>query len=259
MDTQQLEKFRVLLIGDNCTDVYQYGTVDRISPEAPVPIVKISHQEERLGMAANVQKNLEALGLDVVPVLGPLSIKTRIVDLRSKQHILRIDDDVKSEPLHFDFRDTLFQYDAIVISDYDKGWVSYELIEGLQHNFSGPIFIDTKKQDLCRFWKCYVKVNEYEFKNRWSICENLIITKGGDGAEYRQLHQPVQVFPGEKVEVVDVCGAGDTFLSALVAEFLNTDSISEAIQFANKASAISVQHSGVYTLTEEDIESIKRM
>jgi D-beta-D-heptose 7-phosphate kinase/D-beta-D-heptose 1-phosphate adenosyltransferase len=62
---------------------------------------------------------------------------------------------------------------------------------------------------------------------------------------------------GHSVEVVDVCGAGDTFLSALVYEYLNTSDIPSAILFANKASSIAVQHSGVYTLSLDDIKSIK--
>jgi len=62
MDTQQLKSFKILLIGDNCLDVYRYGSVDRISPEAPVPVFKFSHEETKPGMAGNVARNLEALG-----------------------------------------------------------------------------------------------------------------------------------------------------------------------------------------------------
>ena len=62
MDIQQLKSFKILVIGDSCTDVYNYGTCDRISPEAPVPILKTTYIEEKPGMALNVQKNLEAFG-----------------------------------------------------------------------------------------------------------------------------------------------------------------------------------------------------
>ena len=58
MNTQQPKKYKILLIGDNCVDVYQYGTVDRISPEAPVPVFKFSHEERKPGMAGNVANNL---------------------------------------------------------------------------------------------------------------------------------------------------------------------------------------------------------
>ena len=68
--TQQQNQFRILLVGDNCTDVYQYGTIDRLSPEAPIPIFVPTHAEERDGMAGNVFKNLEALGCQVTYLFG---------------------------------------------------------------------------------------------------------------------------------------------------------------------------------------------
>jgi bifunctional ADP-heptose synthase (sugar kinase/adenylyltransferase) len=248
---QPQKKSKVLLIGDNCTDVYQYGTVDRISPEAPVPVFKFSHREFLPGMASNVLNNLKSLGLSVDAMMGEKSTKTRLIDLRSGQHIVRVDDDVDSSPV--DLSTVNFEtYDSVVVSDYNKGFVSYDTIELLTSKFQGPIFVDTKKPDLVKFLGCYVKVNEQEYNNRRSNTSNLIITLGSRGAQYKN-----KIYPAEQVEVVDVCGAGDTFLSALVAEFLNTKSIVEAIKFANRASAIAVQHKGVYTLTEEDIKKIK--
>jgi len=252
------KKYQVLLIGDSCTDVYQYGTVDRISPEAPVPIFKHSHTETRPGMAANVQLNLESFGIEVTALLGPGSVKTRLVDLRSRQHVLRIDDDANATPMLFDSKLDLTHYHAVVFSDYNKGWVSYELVEVVRQKFGGPIFIDTKKQDLAKFWDCYVKVNETEYNNRWSINNKLIVTLGNRGAVYKELGRKEVEFPPDTVEVVDVCGAGDTFLAAIVAEYLNSRDINSAIKFANHASAISVQHSGVYALTREDIKKIKK-
>ena len=60
--TQQLEPFKILVVGDVCVDNYQYGVVDRISPEAPVPVFVPTREESRNGMAANVAANLVALG-----------------------------------------------------------------------------------------------------------------------------------------------------------------------------------------------------
>jgi D-beta-D-heptose 7-phosphate kinase/D-beta-D-heptose 1-phosphate adenosyltransferase len=56
MNTQQPRQFKILLIGDDCVDVYQFGTVDRISPEAPVPVFECTHEERKPGMAGNVLK-----------------------------------------------------------------------------------------------------------------------------------------------------------------------------------------------------------
>jgi len=255
MDIQVQKKFKILLIGDNCTDVYQYGTVDRISPEAPVPIFKYSHQETKMGMAGNVKKNLEALGCLVTFVTSKeSSVKTRLIDIRSKQQLLRIDNDAEARPV---IQESLLNldYDAIVISDYNKGAVTYEFIDWLRKTFKGPMFLDTKKQDIARFYGIYVKINELEFKNRHSINDSLIVTLGSKGAMYKTKRDPTYdiFYSTPIVEVADVCGAGDTFLSALAYQYLLTQDISYAIEFANKAASITVQHVGNYAPTLEEL------
>jgi D-beta-D-heptose 7-phosphate kinase/D-beta-D-heptose 1-phosphate adenosyltransferase len=244
-------KFKILLIGDDCVDVYQYGTVDRISPEAPVPIFKYIDEVSKPGMAANVKANLEAFGCNVNFLTGETSTKTRLIDSRSKQHIVRIDNDVISAPLSIDSEIPNI-YDAIVVSDYNKGTVNYELIEELIA-LSVPIFIDTKKTDLERMQGAWVKINELEYSKIKSECSGLIVTRGSRGAI--AIHHGIDI-SAPNVEVVDVCGAGDTFLAALVCSFLNTQDIEQAITFANHAAGKTVQHSGVYALTEQDITDI---
>jgi len=240
--TQRQKQYKILLIGDNCIDVYQYGTVDRISP-----VFKFSHEESRPGMAGNVYNNLVALGCNVYAVYGETSTKTRLIDTRSKQQIVRIDNDVHSSSAVITYK--LDNYDAIVISDYNKGTVSYELIESLRKDYSGPIFVDTKKTDLARLEGCIVKINSLEFSQIKTKCSNMIVTLGPDGAECNG-----QRFSAPRVEVSDVCGAGDTFLSALAYCYVNTASIEQAIQFAITASAVTVQHLGVYAPTLQELE-----
>lgn len=245
--------YKILLIGDDCVDEYQYGFVERISPEAPVPVFNYGFKEVRLGMGSNVKANLEALGCQVNAFLGNKSVKTRLVDVKSCQHIVRIDNDCISKPASVqEITSTMFynsSFDAIVISDYNKGFVSYNLVEELRKNFPfAPIFIDTKKTDLKRFEGCFVKINSDENNKAISYCSDLIITLGGDGVRYRDV-----VYKAKKVEVVDVCGAGDTFLSSLVYGYLKQGSIESAIPFANVASSITVQHMGVYAPTLEEI------
>jgi bifunctional ADP-heptose synthase (sugar kinase/adenylyltransferase) len=179
----QQKQFTILLIGDYCTDIYQYGTVDRISPEAPVPVFKFNYEEQRPGMAGNVYQNLIALGCDVQFLHGNTSIKTRLIDSRSKQHIVRIDNDVVSMPLELE-TDVPPVYDAIVISDYNKGTVSYELIEKLKHQ-GIPVFIDTKKTDLARLEGCYVKINSLEYSLAKTFPTELIVTTGKDGVQLK--------------------------------------------------------------------------
>jgi D-beta-D-heptose 7-phosphate kinase/D-beta-D-heptose 1-phosphate adenosyltransferase len=251
MDTVQQKKYKILLIGDDCNDVYTYGYVKRISPEAPVPIFEPHYTIYKDGMAGNVRENLQALGCDVNFLRGKPSEKNRLIDIRTKQQLLRVDRDVESDPITFE---TLIPpiYDAIVISDYNKGTVSYELIEELLKEVTVPIFVDTKKTDLARLKGCYVKINALEKSRATSLPDKdyLIITHGSDGAEWSDW-----VFPAQIVgDVTDVCGAGDTFLAALVYNFLQTNHMPDAVKFANKASAITVQHIGVYAPRLEQIK-----
>jgi bifunctional ADP-heptose synthase (sugar kinase/adenylyltransferase) len=251
MDTQQQKKFNILLIGDACEDTYTYGYVDRISPEAPVPVFEPHSTIHKDGMAGNVCKNLEALGCTVNFLHGAVSKKNRLIDRRTKQQILRIDHDAESQPIMFETAVPPV-YDAVVISDYNKGTVSYELIEDLVKEVTVPIFVDTKKTDLARLAGCYVKINALEKSRAISLpkIDHLIVTQGYHGATWNGWGFPAELAG----DVTDVCGAGDTFLAALAYQFLVTNSMSDAVKFANKAAAITVQHVGVYAPTLEEIK-----
>lgn len=247
--TRHPMSYKILLVGDDCEDVYQFGTVDRISPEAPVPVFKMSYQERRPGMAGNVARNLEALGCEVSYLHNETSTKTRLIDVRSKQHIVRIDNDVKCSPLEFATAIPPV-YDAIVVSDYNKGTVTYELIEELIDT-KIPVFIDTKKTDLARMQGAWVKINELEYSKIKSDCTGLIVTKGSAGAAAP--HHDL-TFPAPIVEVADVTGAGDTFLAAFVIEWLRQGKLAPAMQYAIKAASVTVQKFGVYAPTKDELE-----
>ena len=252
MSTPAHKQFNILLIGDAGDDVYTYGYVNRISPEAPVPVFEPHYTINKDGMAGNVCKNLEALGCRVNFLHGAVSKKNRLIDHRSKQQLLRMDHDAESKPIRFEtaIPDV---YDAVVISDYNKGTVDYDLIQDLAREVTVPIFIDTKKTDLARMGGCYVKINALEKSRVTSYhpeSDHLIVTHGDKGAEWNGW-----VYPAEIVgEVTDVCGAGDTFLAALVYKFIETNHMPDAIKFAIKASAVTVQHVGVYAPRLEEIK-----
>jgi D-beta-D-heptose 7-phosphate kinase/D-beta-D-heptose 1-phosphate adenosyltransferase len=249
-NTQQPTSFNVLLIGDSCTDEYKIGTVERISPEAPVPVVKIVDSYTLPGMASNVYKNLISLGIDPDFVTNIETItKTRYIDKKSGQHLLRVDNDRQLTPWSGRLLFPIEEYDAIVISDYDKGFLTYEHIEQLIES-SVPVFIDTKKTDLERFQGAWVKINELEYSRIKSECSGLIVTRGDKGAEVP--HHDIKC-PANKVEVMDVCGCGDTFLAALAYQYLMTNKIEDAIIFANRAASVTVQHRGNYAPTIEEI------
>jgi bifunctional ADP-heptose synthase (sugar kinase/adenylyltransferase) len=240
---------KILLVGDHGIDQYQYGTVERISPEAPVPVINYTNTVTKPGMAANVLDNLKKLGCETTYVYGAkTSVKTRIIDSKSKQHLLRIDQDQRSRPVQIEW-DILGDYDAVVISDYNKGSVEYETIEQIRADFKGPIFVDTKKTDLHRFEGCYVKINRLEWEAAKTFPTELIVTLGKDGVRYKE-HE----ISTPQVEAFDVCGAGDTFLAALAYEYVNSKDILTAINFAVKAASVTIQHVGVYSPTLEEIE-----
>lgn len=249
MDTHQQKSFKVLLIGDSCIDQYVYGEVKRLNPEAPVPILDYKRTETRQGMAWNVYNNLKSFGLDVYMLTNKEKIiKTRYIDEKTNQQILRVDEEVQCKPMDYPIPDE--KYNAIVISDYDKGFVSSNRLFEVTYESKCPVFIDTKKTILPEY-NCYIKINNIEYSKLNKKYDNMIVTHGERGAEYDGV-----TYPGEKVNVYDVVGAGDTFLSALTFGYLKYGTIEKAIPFANKASAIAVSNPGTYVLTEEDVKSL---
>jgi len=244
----QQKQLKILLIGDSCTDEYVYGTCERLNPEAPVPILRFNRKETTKGMAWNVRENLMSFGIEVFILTNKESItKTRYIDEKSNQHILRVDDEGVCDPMDYELPED--EYDALVISDYDKGFLTEKKIQELVDWFDGPVFIDSKKTKLPKK-DCYLKINEIESKLLKGY-KNLIVTKGAGGADYNKVN-----YPGEKTKIVDVVGAGDTFLSALVYFYLLCGTIEKAIPYANKASAIAVQNFGTYVLTENDVKDL---
>jgi len=243
---------KVLLIGDSCEDRYFYGDVKRLNPEAPVPILEYRRGVTSKGMVWNVRENLRSFGVEVYTSTHPEEIiKTRFIDEKSNQQILRSDEEPKITPISFEFPDEWKStYDALVISDYDKGFITQEKLFELSNWFQGPVFIDTKK--TCIPGNAFIKVNESEFKKiTHFIPDNMIITKGGEGTEYQG-----KLYPAQKVNVFDVVGAGDTFLAALTYGYIKYGRIDKAIPLANRAAAVAVSHRGTYVLTEEDVKKI---
>ena len=245
----QQKQLKVLLIGDSCTDEYVYGSCERLNPEAPVPILKYSRKEIKKGMAWNVRENIESFGIEVYMITNQETItKTRYIDEKYNQQILRVDNEPDLKPMNYNLPDEHF--DALVISDYDKGFLSNEKVFELVEWFDGPVFIDSKKTKLPKE-SCFVKINDLEFSKLDNPADNLIITRGSKGAEYQG-----KLYPGEKVDIFDAVGAGDTFLSAMVYFYLKYGKIEEAIPYANKAAAIAVSNFGTYILTKEDVNEI---
>ena len=254
---------KVLVVGDSCQDIFVYGDINRICPEGPVPVFNRDWEKGNDGMALNVVANLESLGAEVKCVTNSEGIiKTRYVDKRSNQLVLRVDNNDISERIVknvlYDIRNNQYndwEFDALVIADYNKGFLEEDDIAYLCQN-NKNVFIDTKKQIDEYMLECsYIKINEIEYKalrhfaiDMW-YDDKLIVTLGESGCMYND-----ERYLTEPVTGGDVSGAGDTFMAALFVEYCNTNHILSAIKYALKAATIVVQKSGVSTIKREDIK-----
>ena len=192
MDRLTIEKFkdiRVLVLGDVMIDAYLFGKVDRISPEAPVPVVAVTHKENRLGGAANVAVNLVALGAkpilcsvvgndaegrDLIELIksngigaeGIIQSKERVTTIKTRvisqsTQMLRIDNEITDslnqedhEKLATKVKELLKQTDVIIFEDYDKGVISESLISKIideANKLSIPVVVDPKKRNFMSY------------------------------------------------------------------------------------------------------------
>ncbi len=258
MSFQPPKSLNVLLLGDSCLDVYHYGNCSRISPEAPVPVFVEDEIEVRHGMALNVYLNLLAFGLAVECMVGDTQVeKHRYIDFKSKQHLLRVDLNEHEETGVFRFDERIMgDIDIVVISDYDKGFLHPAACSSLTRycfDKNIPVFVDSKKKDLSCFENCILKINknEYEEVTQYPKNYDLIVTLGAEGTLYKG-----EIYDTKQVEVFDVCGAGDVFISSLVYKYMQHGDMIKAIEFANKCAAHSVTKFGTYVLTEEDVNDL---
>ncbi len=201
---------RVLVVGDVMLDRYWFGEVSRISPEAPVPVVKVERSEERLGGAANVARNIAALGArpSLLSVAGTdeagdtlqrllaaegidaslhrdqdlgTTIKLRVIG--RQQQLLRID--FENWPAHEVLRSKLVEFeerlpdcDVVILSDYGKGGLTHiaQMIE-LARTARKPVLVDPKGEDYARYARAtMVTPNRGELRQvvgKWSDEEDL--------------------------------------------------------------------------------------
>lgn len=175
---------RALVVGDVMLDRYWFGSVDRISPEAPVPVLAVKSVEERAGGAANVAHNLLALGAkaNLLSVVGDDEAGreiTRIVEGYGATNSLKVDDSINTivkvrmmsqnqQLLRADFEqspseeilaqclegydDALSNADVVILSDYGKGGLKHvaQMIDAAKHR-AIPVIIDPKGQDYSRY------------------------------------------------------------------------------------------------------------
>ena len=260
------KKPKILVIGDSCQDIFIYGDIERLCPEAPVPVFKPFSEKMNQGMAYNVFNNIKSLGgdsfeYDIITNFNWKKIqKVRYIDRRTNQMFLRVDEyDYEENFDNFPGVDieNIKNYDIVVISDYNKGFLTKEHIIGIIEESDGLVFIDTKKLLEGSWWQKaeFIKINKDEYdKSKIFIDEveqnienKLIVTMGEEGCLYRNKLIP----NNEKIEVRDLCGAGDTFLAGLVVDYFLRKDIYKAIDFAQHCAAIAVSKKGVVTVCKE--------
>ena len=240
------------MVGDSCKDIHIYGRCERLCPDAPVPVFVPNYEKQNRGMAGNVYQNVVALGETAVLKTNNIVVeKKRFVEEKTNHMFLRVDSGEENvKRINSLTSEFLSRFELIIISDYNKGFLHEEDIKFICQNHN-LVFIDTKKQigDFCE--ECsYIKINETEFNNSRRYIENnswtsqkIITTLGNKGCSFGDKNYPV-----DNVEIKDLCGAGDTFMSALCVNYLKTKNIEKSIDFANSCATKVVQMKGVNTL-----------
>lgn len=309
---------KIAVIGDMMLDEYIIGKVDRISPEAPVPVVNVTTESYVLGGAANVINNLHSLNAMVYAfgVIGeddngkklekeflkksinvegiiedkerPTTVKKRII--AHNQQLLRLDWENKknidicmeSRILEI-FRQKIQNIDAVILSDYNKGFLTENLVKELikiSNENNKIIIIDPKPENVDNYKnatsmtpntkealqciKAKEPDTETEFKENGKKLlkklnlKNLLITRSEKGMSIFENESTengdINDIPTFAKEVYDVTGAGDTVIAVYTLAASTGASFYEAAKIANAAAGIVVGRIGTSTVTVSELK-----
>lgn len=249
---------KVAVIGDIIIDKYIYGTSNRLSPEAPVPVVQHLYTKETIGGAGNLYENLKSLEVDVTlfDFTNPRCIKTRV--FCDGHYVTRIDDDHKtngSEVLKQIQNIDFSEYEYVILSDYNKGVLDFSLeIIYYISKFGCKIIVDPKREfsNYNGAWLIKPNKSEYE-KFQFSDCNTNIIVTDAGGAVNASIDGKAYIVTPEESEVSDVTGAGDCFLAAFVYGLTKQYNYQTCLELAVKGATKSIKHTGTYVLKLEDV------
>ena len=301
---------RLLVVGDLMIDHYLWGSCERISPEAPVQVVNVKSESSVLGGGGNVINNLRALGsqVDVISVVGGCEISNELKTLLknisvSTQHLITQKDRITSKKsriiaaqqqvVRYDrestdeisnksqitiieiFKEIVGNYDVILLSDYGKGVLTFELTQSLisiANKEDKKILVDPKGLDFSKYKGAYLltpnkkeasEATNINIKDNESL--TLAIKKLKDQLELKVSlitlsEQGIAIFDDElrihptfAKEVFDVTGAGDTVLASLGFALSCNNNIDEAVKFSNLASGVVVGKIGSASASMEEI------
>jgi bifunctional ADP-heptose synthase (sugar kinase/adenylyltransferase) len=207
--------------------------------------------KENLGMSGNVVKNIEALSdARIVHICQTEVIKkTRYVDKKSNHMFLRVDEgesNIQTLDLNISKTNAIVNSDIVIVSDYDKGFLTDETIKKIG-SIAKLSILDSKKKLSKEIIESYtfVKLNELEHKQniQFKECKNIITTLGSKGAQFDGKIYPS---PSPK-ETIDVSGAGDTFTASFILKYFETKNVETSIIFANEMASVVVSKRGVAT------------
>ena len=301
---------KILVIGDLMIDHYLWGSCERISPEAPVQVINVENESKVLGGAGNVVNNLNSMGaiVDVISVIGLcksskelkellndikvdtqylITQKNRVTSKKSRiiaanQQVIRYDrgstdeitDKSQSEIIKI-FEKIVNNYDVILLSDYGKGLLTFQLTQSLincANKNKKRVLVDPKGLDYSKYYGAYlltpnkkeaseatqsfIKDNKsltQAIKNLKEQCnlEVSIITLSEQGVAV--FDHELRIHPTVAIEVFDVTGAGDTILASLGFALSCNMNIDEATKFANLASGVVVGKIGSATTSLNEI------
>lgn len=291
----QASKLKIAVFGDYIEDRHLRGTVDRVSPEAPVVIVANPSEVRTAGGAGNVFMNLCNLGVEThlfcnatdpyhaSKILDHVNgytwinqnsnaVKTRVMS--GNYHLLRLDTEIPYDQIEWlpfnqfswwpQFERSCGEFDCIVFSDYEKGVVSDSLINGVMELaavYGIPVVVDAKR-DFHRYkgvtvLKCNKKEAEQIERTEFIAKNNikyLVVTYGEEGISVYDQHGDAEGVDGIHINIVDVCGAGDT-VTAIIAMVIGLEdsNLINAIKLANIAAAEACSHPGVHAISKEQL------
>lgn len=261
----------VAVIGDPMFDEYHFGRVDRICPEAPVPVFISEEADTRLGGAANVASQLSALGCLVATYFPgvPWTTKTRF--MAGNHMLLRVDDDRRHSPTAVDIQDSaeqLLQMPAggvVVLSDYAHGWLSPAMCGKVLAVAKGrgvKVIVDPKgPNDLQKFAGCDLLCpTESEFDDSPALnvtqFPNILLKRGAKGMLLHTPDEEAIDVPAIARKVFDVTGAGDTVVAVVAAARAVGATYLEAAQLAALAASYVVGEVGTTVCTLEKLKEL---
>ena len=307
---EQIKSLRILVIGDVMLDRYVMGEVSRISPEAPVPVLSVKDERSVAGGAANVALNVSSLGAKVESVgwfgkdergdelidilrsenievdqafrfsTAPTISKSRVT--ASNQQICRVDRESSSDQYNPKIAeiDELLQTklkfaDAVIVSDYGKGFVTNDLLS-LVRQSAKFVSVDPKPSRLLDYAKPdLLTPNRLEALELAGLSREtrdpfpkdevvariferfspllLAITLGSEGMLLAKEGRVEQIIPTAAKEVFDVSGAGDTVIASLTLALTAGQSFENAAEFANLAAGVVVGKVGTATVSPSEI------